>query len=223
MNRPRITIITGTSIDGKITIGKDASSKIFDQSIPKSAFIPLVELKEKNDAVMVGCNTILTDNANLIGNEFYGVTNKIKRLIVDSTCKIPIDYRIFTNEPEKTILATTTIAPVDKVNEIRKTGAEVIVCGDKQVDLKELFKQLADKGMKAILVEGGGKLNYSLIKENLVDELIVVIFPFIVGDKDAPALFEGRGFLNKLFHLDMKEIRILDGNIFIHYLPKYNK
>jgi len=221
MQRPKITIITGISIDGKISIDKDASSKIFDQSISESAFIPLVELKEKNDAVMVGCNTILTDNANLIGNEFYKVNNKIKRLVVDSTCKIPLDYRLFTNEPEKTIIATTTSASKEVVEKIKSTGANVVICGDTEVNLKKLFELLLKQGINSILVEGGGKLNYSLLKENLVDELIVVVFPFAVGNLNAPSLFDGPGFAKKLLHFDMKEIRVLDNNIFIHYLPKH--
>lgn len=219
MERPKITIITGISLDGKISLDKNTSSKIFDQSITPGAFIPLVELKEKNDAVMVGSNTIMTDNANLIGNEFYRVNNSIKRIVTDTTCKVPLDYRIFKIEPHKTIIATTQLAPKSRIEEVRKTGATVIVAGERQVNLKALFGDVLKLGIKSVLVEGGGKLNYSLMREKLVDELIVVVFPFAVGNVNAPSLFDGEGFEHSLLKFKLKETRIINDNIFLYYTP----
>lgn len=223
MKKQKITIITGISIDGKISLDLNTSSKIFDQSIDKSAFEPLVELKEKHDAVMVGCNTIMTDNANLIGNEFYNVNNQIKRIIVDSKCKIPLNYKIFINNPERTIIATTKQASRRKIDNIVNRGCTVIVCGNKRVDLKKLFQILAGKNIKSILVEGGGKLNFSLLKDDLIDELIVVVFPFVVGNINAPSLFDGNGFNKKLYKLDLRETRVIKDNIFLHFkLGRHN-
>lgn len=196
------------------------SSKIFDKSITKEAFKPLIALKEKSDAVMVGCNTIIADNANLIGNEFYGINNKIKRIVLDSRCRISITARIFTLNPERTIIATSSSASKIKINKIIRTGAKVIICGTDRVNLKDLFRNLYKLGIKSVLVEGGGILNYSLLHERLIDILIVAFFPFAVGNSNAPALFDGNGFKKLLYPLKLNKVKVLNGNIFAYYRLK---
>ena len=84
----------------------------------------------------------------------------------------------------KTIVAVTKRAPNYKIREIRNTGATVIIAGTEIVDLKELFLNLKEIGVRKILVEGGGELNWSLLRLGIVDELIVTIAPRIVGGRN---------------------------------------
>jgi 2,5-diamino-6-(ribosylamino)-4(3H)-pyrimidinone 5'-phosphate reductase len=51
-------------------------------------------------------------------------------------------------------------------------------------------------GLKKIIVEGGGEINWSVLKLGLVDELVVTISPVVIGGRDAVTLVEGRGFTN---------------------------
>ncbi|MGI0025645.1 MAG: dihydrofolate reductase family protein, partial [Nitrososphaera sp.] len=103
----------------------------------------------------------------------------------------------------RTIVAVTSDAPDEKVAKIRETGAEVLVVRagkgynvvvPRGVDLKELFSILESMGIKKALVEGGGELNWSLLRLGMVDELTVTVAPKIAGGRLATTLVEGDGF-----------------------------
>jgi 2,5-diamino-6-(ribosylamino)-4(3H)-pyrimidinone 5'-phosphate reductase len=75
-------------------------------------------------------------------------------------------------------------------------------------------------GIKKILVEGGGEINWSVFKNNLFDELIVTISPLIIGGRDAITLVEGKGFdkIKKSTKLNLSKIyKRNNGEIVIHY------
>ena len=73
---------------------------------------------------------------------------------------------------------------------------EIIVCGKNSVDIPKLLGILLKKGIKKILLEGGGAVNWSFIKRNLIDEAIITLTPYILGGKDSVSLVEGIGFKN---------------------------
>ena len=80
---------------------------------------------------------------------------------------------------------------------LREKNLKIIIAGEqgKKVNLDKTFKQLETKfGIKKILVEGGGEINWSIIKNNLFDNLIVTISPLIIGGRKAITLVEGKGF-----------------------------
>ena len=63
--------------------------------------------------------------------------------------------------------------------------------GRERVDLKKALKILKDIGIKELMVEGGGELNYSLIKEDLVDEINLKVGNVVIGGKMSPTLVDG--------------------------------
>nr|MBA3749388.1 dihydrofolate reductase family protein [Nitrosopumilus sp.] len=69
-------------------------------------------------------------------------------------------------------------------------------------------------------VEGGGEINWSIIKNNLFDEIIITISPLIIGGRKAITLIEGKGFdeIKKCVQLDLSKIyKKNNGEIVIHY------
>lgn len=68
--------------------------------------------------------------------------------------------------------------------------------GNGKVNLRNLFQQLEKMGLKKIIVEGGGEINWSVLKLGLVNELVVTISPVVIGGRDAKTLVEGKGFTN---------------------------
>jgi dihydrofolate reductase len=80
--------------------------------------------------------------------------------------------------------------------------------------LKQLIKEVEAKGFKELLIIGGGRLNASFLKENLIDEIIIDIHPIILGQ--GIKLFEGED-VNQI--LQLREIEQLQGGLL---LVKYN-
>jgi 2,5-diamino-6-(ribosylamino)-4(3H)-pyrimidinone 5'-phosphate reductase len=62
------------------------------------------------------------------------------------------------------------------------------------VNIRNLFQQLEKMGLKKIIVEGGGEINWSVLKLGLVNELVVTISPIIIGGRNAKTLVEGEGY-----------------------------
>ena len=84
---------------------------------------------------------------------------------------------------------------VERIREFESNNIEIIKSGiGSRVDIVKLMPILYKKGIRRILLEGGGTLNWSFIRDNLVDEIRLFIAPWIVGGKDAVSLVEGEGF-----------------------------
>ncbi len=178
------------TIDGKIA-SRTGDPELSDEEDWKEVH----KLRSTVDAIMVGKGTILKDNPKL-HIKFYE-HNGYYRIVVDSNLSIPIDSNIIDFKPKiyPTIICTTENAPQDKIKKFQAKNVKIIKAGTgKQVDLSKLLPLLYDIGIKSILLEGGGTLNWSFIKENLVDELRITIAPWIVGGKEAVSLVEGKGF-----------------------------
>jgi 2,5-diamino-6-(ribosylamino)-4(3H)-pyrimidinone 5'-phosphate reductase len=117
--------------------------------------------------------------------------------VLDSNLSIPINSRVIKYRPEiyPTIICITENVPMEKIKDFELKNIKIIKSGKgSRVDVAKLMPILYQKGIKKILLEGGGNLNWSFIKDNLVDEIRLTIAPWIVGGKDAISLVEGEGF-----------------------------
>lgn len=188
--KPYIILSAAMTIDGKIA-SKKGDTEISDEKDWKDVH----KLRTKVDAIMVGKNTILVDNPKL-HIKFYSHSGYY-RIVVDSNLTIPISSNIITYKPEiyPTIICTTEKVPIEKINEYKSKSINIVSSGrSERVDIKNLLPKLYEMGIKSILLEGGGNLNWSFIKENLVDEIRLTIAPWIIGGRDAVTLVEGDGF-----------------------------
>ena len=186
-DRPYVILNAAMSIDGKIAT-KKGDSKISS----KDNLVRVHKIRASVDAIMVGINTVLVDDPSLKVKYCEG-KNPI-RIVVDSKARTPIKSRIISDKDAITLIAVTKKAPIDRANKLKEAGAKIIVCGEgEEVDLAILLKTLKDMGIKKVLVEGGGNVNWSIVSQGFFDELQVTIGPFIAGGRDAITLVEGDG------------------------------
>ena len=190
MPRPYTIIVSEVTVDGKLTLRKGRSSKEIMQFMDEEANRYLHELRAKVDGIMVGAETIRTDNPFLTVRYVEG--KNPTRIVPTSKADIPLDANILKKDAP-TIIVTSKKAPQEKVDAIREK-AEVLVVGEDSVDLVEMMNQLYQKGIKSLMVEGGSTLNWNLIRLGLVDEVRLIHIPFIVGGSDTPTLVGGEGF-----------------------------
>lgn len=180
------------SIDGKISTRRNDSS--FSS---RKDWIRVHKLRSSVDGIVVGISTVLEDNPMLSVRYYSKGTKDPVRIIVDSNARIPLNSRIIRSSKNiQTIVATTPNASTRKIKELKKAGVQVLVSGKRKVNIKNLFQQLENLGLKRILVEGGGEINWSVLKIGLANELIVTISPVVVGGRDAKTLVEGEGTAN---------------------------
>jgi 2,5-diamino-6-(ribosylamino)-4(3H)-pyrimidinone 5'-phosphate reductase len=219
----RITINTAMTIDGKIATSSGDSAISSKEDLKR-----LHRLRAAVDAVVVGISTVLVDDPCLTVRYVKG--KNPARVIVDSKGRIPLDSKILqTARRITTIVAVTKHASADKKYKIRKTGAVVITVSHKTgnlVDLEELFTILEKRGIKNILVEGGGEINWSVLNTRMVDELIVTISSVIVGGKTAPTFVDGDGFKKISEGIKLKLIKLAKnkkGEVTLYFKPLLSK
>jgi 2,5-diamino-6-(ribosylamino)-4(3H)-pyrimidinone 5'-phosphate reductase len=212
------------TVDGKIATSS-GDSKISS----REDLVRVHKLRASVDAIVVGISTILADNPQLTVRLVKG--KNPARVIVDSRGRIPVDSKIMrTASRVSTIVAVTDQAPEEKIMKLRDMGAQVLIISEgkkgqsaavpRGVNLKLLFRKLEKMGLKKILVEGGGELNWSLLQLWLVDELRITIAPKIAGGRLATTLVEGDGFdeIAQSIKLQLKKIqRKKGGELVLHY------
>ncbi len=188
------------SIDGKI------STRENDSAISsKLDLVRVHKLRSTVDGIMIGISTVLGDDPMLNVRYSATGTKNPTRIIIDSKARIPLNSRIIESSNKiQTIIAVTHNASSRKIKEIQKKGAQVLVYGNGKVNLRNLFQQLEKMGLKKIIVEGGGEINWSVLKLGLVNELVVTISPVVIGGRDAKTLVEGKGFTNISDGIKMK-------------------
>ena len=188
--KPYIILSAAMTIDGKIA-SKTGDPELSDEKDWKEVY----KLRTQVDAIMVGKGTIIKDDPKL--HIKYHEHKGYHRIVVDSNLNIPIDSKVIEFQPDiyPTIICTTEKANEKKVNDFEAKNVKIIKAGkEKRVDLIKLMSLLYNYGIKSILLEGGGTLNWSFIKNNLVDEIRLTIAPWIIGGKNAIGLVEGEGF-----------------------------
>jgi 2,5-diamino-6-(ribosylamino)-4(3H)-pyrimidinone 5'-phosphate reductase len=82
-----------------------------------------------------------------------------------------------------------------------------------------MLEILFERGIKKLMVEGGGTVIWNFLNQKLVDEMFVYVGPIIIGGKDTPTLADGKGIFDEeeKIHLDFVDMMRLGEGILIHY------
>jgi len=211
--RPYVIFSAAITLDGKLatrTGDSKLSSKADKNRIHK--------LRSKVDAILIGKNTAKLDDP-ILSSHSTKKKNPI-RIILDSNATIRTNSRILkTCSKIPTIIAVSKKAQKKNLQRLEKFPVQVIVCGNYSVNIKKLLGILKRKGIKNILVEGGGTTNWAFVKENLVDEAIITITPYLVGGVTATTLVDGDGFstIVKSIRLKLKNVTKMKNEVILHY------
>ncbi|WP_101477002.1 2,5-diamino-6-(ribosylamino)-4(3H)-pyrimidinone 5'-phosphate reductase [Candidatus Nitrosotalea bavarica] len=209
-SRPYVIISAAMSIDGKLATRTGRSNLS-----SKKDLIRVHKLRKTVDAILVGKNTISIDDP-LLTVRYVKGKNPI-RIILDSKGSLSPKSRVIeTAKKISTILVISENAP-RKVERFIAKGVEIIRCGKNKIDLKKLLEILGKKGIKRILVEGGGTTNWYFFKEKLVDEIILTVTPYVLGGSTAISLVEGDGFGEIPDSFKLKKIEKIQNEIVLHY------
>jgi 2,5-diamino-6-(ribosylamino)-4(3H)-pyrimidinone 5'-phosphate reductase len=220
MDRPFVFINAAMSADGKISTVERAQTRISG----RKDLDRVDALKAGSDAIMIGIGTVLADNPALTvkskkrreDRKIAGKDENPMRIIVDSSARTPINAEILNKGRGKRIIVVAERAIVEDVDRLGKK-AEIIVCGREEVDLKKLLYLLLQRGVKRLMVEGGARLNWSLVSQGLVDEIYIYQGNIIIGGEHAPTLVDGEGFVKELVKLKLLSAEKMDEGILLRW------
>jgi 2,5-diamino-6-(ribosylamino)-4(3H)-pyrimidinone 5'-phosphate reductase len=212
-SRPHVILSAAISIDGKI------ATRLGDSKLSsKKDIIRIHKLRAKVDAILVGKNTVHRDDP-LLTVRYVKGKNPI-RIILDSNGSIDINSKILqTSDKVPTIIAVSKKINKFNLKKLQKFPVEIIITGENSVNIRSLMNHLNKKKIKNILVEGGGTVNWQFIQNNLFDEILITIAPFIIGGTDAIPFVQGKGFdkIIKSPRLKLNTIKKLENYLILHY------
>ena len=215
-SRPHITLSGAITLDGKLAT-RTGDSKLST----KRDKIRVYKLRSKVNAIIIGKNTAKIDDPLLSIHNIKG-KNPI-RVILDSNGTLDTNSRIIkTCSKIPTIIAVSKKAKPKNLEKLKKFPITVLVCGNDKINIKNLLKILKQKKIKNVLLEGGGITNWTFVKENLVDDIIITVTPYLVGGGTATTLVDGTGF-SKIVgstRLKLKNVRKVKNEIILHYQLK---
>lgn len=186
---PFVILKVATTLDGKIATRNGDSKWISGEASRR--FIH--RLRDHVDGIIVGIGTVLKDDP-LLTARIKGGRDPY-RIILDSRLRIHEEAKVVKISPLRTIIATTELAPRDKVERLEKRGVQILILDSKQgkVNLKSCLLKLGEMGMVSLLVEGGSQINGSFLDEGLIDKLLLFLSPKVIGDSQALGIFGGKG------------------------------
>jgi 2,5-diamino-6-(ribosylamino)-4(3H)-pyrimidinone 5'-phosphate reductase len=221
-DRPYVLINVAATLDGKIDTVERRGAAISSERDRHRVDL----LRASVDAVMVGGRTLLDEDPRLLVRSAELRAERLKRGASENPAKVGIvsrptlklDSRFLTTGPARIILFTPAQPELD-VTRLRKLSVEVYSVGESRVDLAAALSKLADLGVRRVLVEGGGSLNFELLRFGLVDEVQVFLAPLIFGGATAPTLADGPGLVRDLaVPLSRAEVEPWDdGGIVLRY------
>jgi diaminohydroxyphosphoribosylaminopyrimidine deaminase/5-amino-6-(5-phosphoribosylamino)uracil reductase len=180
--RPWLRLKAAASLDGKTALNNGVSQWITGPEARRDGHA----WRARACAILTGIGTVRDDDPQLLVRD-VATTRQPLRVIVDSRFEIPLTARILRDGP---VMVVGAVENAEKIEMLRSAGnfVEILKNPDGKVDLKALLELLAERGINEVHAEAGFKLNGSLLREGLVDELLLYLAPCLIGH-DASGLF----------------------------------
>jgi 2,5-diamino-6-(ribosylamino)-4(3H)-pyrimidinone 5'-phosphate reductase len=223
--RPFVILSAAVSLDGKLaTVGGDTNISTSND------WSRVHRLRMESDAIMVGGGTIRKDDSKLVvDSKKLGapVSRQPLRVIVSATGNIPLDARAIIHCPEiPTLIAITSHCSTKQEQRLSGVGCQVIQCGNNTfVDLSLLMRILKTEfKVDQLMVEGGGRLNGSMLSLQLIDEIQLAYAPVIAGN--GTSIFELSQSIQNFSESPLFEIRTfgrIDDMLWIRFKVHYTK
>lgn len=168
--RPLVTLKTATTLDGKIAAAGGASQWITGPEARARGHL----LRATHDAIMVGIGTALADSPSLTCR-IAGMEDRTPvRVVMDSKLRLPLDSTLVKTARDIPTWIVTSKTSSD-LESFAEQGVEIIQVdadAEGRPNLKAALEALGDKGLTRLLVEGGGALAATFMRDDLVDRLV---------------------------------------------------
>ncbi|MFN6961885.1 MAG: bifunctional diaminohydroxyphosphoribosylaminopyrimidine deaminase/5-amino-6-(5-phosphoribosylamino)uracil reductase RibD, partial [Rhodocyclaceae bacterium] len=174
--RPWLRLKVAISLDGKTALANGVSQWITGPAARRHAH----GWRARSCALLTGIGTVRDDDPRLTVREIDTPRQPL-RVVVDSKLEIPPDAAILAGGH---CLIACAVDDAEKAARLRALGAEIVVLPNPhgKVDLPALLTELGRRGINEVMAEAGLKLNGSLLREGLVDELLIYQAPMLLGD-----------------------------------------
>ena len=212
--RPYITLKIAQSMDGSIATHKGYSKWI--TSYESRRYVH--RLRSYASAILVGANTVIKDNPKLTVR-YVDTKKQPLRIIIDPSFKTNPDFQVFNTEEAETLLVVSK-PDVNREKEFMEREVEVIhiPLEGNFINLKDLLKILASRGIINVMVEGGIFTFRKFIEKNMFDRIILFSAPKFIGGMHLKS--EIVSSTEEAINMRIKEVKRIGEDILVELLNK---
>ncbi|RNL86087.1 RibD family protein [Halostreptopolyspora alba] len=200
MARPHTVLSCAMSLDGRID---DAGPKRLRLS-NEDDFDEVDEERAASDAILVGAGTLRGDDPRLLVRSperrsrrvSHGATEYPIKIVLTASGALDPAARFFTTGDAAKLVYSESGGHATAVRALHGTGDTTVVDAGSPLDPAGVLDDLARRGVRRLLVEGGSRVHTLFLTAGLVDELRVAVAPFLIGDTAAPRFVEDGAFPN---------------------------
>ncbi|MGB2902369.1 MAG: bifunctional diaminohydroxyphosphoribosylaminopyrimidine deaminase/5-amino-6-(5-phosphoribosylamino)uracil reductase RibD [Candidatus Dechloromonas phosphoritropha] len=174
-SRPWLRLKAAASLDGKTALNNGVSQWITGPEARRDG----QRWRARACAILTGIGTVRDDDPQLSVRDVE-TSRQPLRVVVDSQLEIALTARVLQGGGA---LVVGAVENAEKMALLRSTGnfVEILPNSTGKVDLQALLDLLAQRGINEVHAEAGFKLNGSLLREGLVDELLLYLAPCLIG------------------------------------------
>ncbi|MBN6052816.1 dihydrofolate reductase family protein [Nonomuraea sp. RK-328] len=220
--RPYVLLSCAMSVDGYI-----------DDTTPERLLLSNVQdfdrvdqVRAESDAILIGATTMRRDNPRLLVNSearraeraAQGLPPYPLKVTITNSGDLDPNLKFWHHGGEKIVYCPDSAAT--KLREALGDLAGVVSLGP-TVDLGRMLDDLGERGIRRLMVEGGGTIHTQFLTQGLADEIHLAIAPIFVGDGNAPRFVNPGDFPGGAGHrMALAEVRAVDDVVLLRYLPK---
>jgi 5-amino-6-(5-phosphoribosylamino)uracil reductase len=218
--RPYTLLSCGMSLDGYLDSG--SRKRLL---LSNDADLDRVdEVRASCDAILVGAATVRNDNPRLLVRTQARIDERVARGLPPTPHKITVTGRgqldpcadfFRLGDTEKLVYCATEVVEAARA---RLHEVATVVDGGQPVDMRRMSEDLGTRGVRRLMVEGGGMLHTQFLTNDLADELHLVVAPFFVGDSRARRFVDdGRFPWNAGRRAALAEVRRIGDVVLLRY------
>ncbi|GAA1919223.1 RibD family protein [Nocardioides marmoribigeumensis] len=220
MTRPYVLLSCSLSLDGYLDNASDRRLVLSN-----AADLGRVDrVRAGCDAIMVGAGTIRSDDPRLVVRSPDLRAERLARGLPETPAKVTLtdsgrlDPRasfFTTGATEKLVFAGTSAVPRVRTH---LAGAAAVLDGGRRVSMGRVVATLHERGVRRLMVEGGGQVHTQLLTQGLADELQLVVAPLFVGDSRAPRFVsDGRFPWDEQHRAELADVRRIGDVVLLRY------
>jgi len=223
-NKPHVIVNVAMSVDGKITTHRREKFSLGSKEDRRLMDL----LRARADAVIVGARTVKLDGWAIRVRDTELRQKRTAKLghphplnvVLSTGLDLRERCQFFDHPSTEKLIVTTPLASQRRIKRFKKLS-DVWVTRSKSIRPAKVLDELKRRGYNKILLEGGGELNFSFLRDKLVDEIYVTVTPRILGGHTSPTPADGSGLLkDNQISLELMSSRRKDDEVFLRYRVK---
>lgn len=214
--RPFVTLKMAMTLDGKLAARGGRSRWITSEASRREGYA----LREEFDALLVGVNTVLADDPHLTRRLGLNPNPHLVRAVLDTALRTPPDCTLLERDPEDVVLFCREGTAAERRRELERRGARIVEVGVDEhgrCDLRHVLRWMGSHEISSALVEGGGEVHWSFLREGLAQRVHAFVAPLLLGGREATPSVGGAGFGSpqEAVKLRFVDVRRLAGDLVV--------